>query len=307
MKRSILFILLFAFVFSLFAQRLNQRGEKMVSRIWSDTPKDKYSFSRPFDAHFYYDSNGEISKIKASKYNYNTDSIVLTKTVSGITWKDYNIKDSEQTWRFTHKVYLDNKGRVSKVESKRNVSRPFEVWRRIYNYIDNSKDKVCLDIEYHRVYQPLNAPEYPEGFEKSVHIFRGNEIASYDGGLIKDGYQKDSETREYLKYHNPNWKFKKEYTLIDNGFPNDTNVELYSLLIINMNEESDWPLFLTRWIPLKSDYLPLHFHKGQPLGTDCIYDYNGNLKTIEIYRLEIGENYRLNGELLQKINIEYVE
>lgn len=91
MKRSVLFIMLITFVFSLSAQRLNSRGEKMVSHIHGEpmaTMDSVHSYYKPpFDIYFYYDSNNEINKIKISRYNYNTDSIVITKGKNGIIWK----------------------------------------------------------------------------------------------------------------------------------------------------------------------------------------------------------------------------
>lgn len=300
-------------VFSLSAQRLNKRGEKMVSHISTKpmTTREKVGsdYISPADVYFYYDSNDEIYKVKAINPSIYTDSIVITKGKNGITWKDYHKKDNWPPFPYKHKVFLDDKGRVSKVEGKLSGQKESEIRRRIYNYVEKSDDNICLDVELHIIYQPANGPEYPDGFEKYLDTYRGYEIARYNDGLICGGYQKSPKTHKYLKYHEPNWNFRKKYTLIDYCFPNETNVELYALLLLNRwHEECDWLLLLTRWIPIKAEQLPLECKTYGSKGryTDCIYNRNGDLTNIEVYLSAHYSDY-FDGTYLENIKIQYVQ
>lgn len=310
MKKLVIFLIGLTTVFSLSAQRLNQRGEKMVSHIrttpMTDAKKVGSDYPNPADIYFYYDSNDEINKVKAIKPSLYTDSIVITKGKNGIIWKDYHKTNDRPL--YTHKVFLDDKGKVSKVEGKLSGPKLSEVLRRIYNYVEKSDDNICLDVEKHIIYQPVNRPEYPDGFESILDQFRGYEFARYDGGLLGDCYLKSSKTKQYLEYHAPEWYYTKKATIIDQCFPNETNIELYSLLMLSRtNEEDDWLLLLTRWIPIKADFLPREF-KTISLKcryTDCIYNLNGVLTNIEVYLYSSYSS--LHGTYLENIEIEYVQ
>ena len=286
----------------------------MVSHIrttpMTDSQKVGANYIYPADIYFYYDSNDEINKIKAINPSFYTDSIVITKGKNGIIWKDYYKKNMNgvSCFLYTHKVFLDDKGRVSKVEGKLSGQTRSEVRRRIYNYVEKSNDNICLDVEKHIIYQPVNGPEYPDGFEKYLDTYRGYEFARYNGGLLGGCYQKSPKTKQYLEYHTPGWYYKKKATIIDQCFPNETNIELYSLLMLDrLTEENDWLLLLSRWIPIKADFLPLEF---KTIGskwryTDCIYNRNGVLTNIEVYLYSSDSS--LHGTYLENIEIEYVE
>lgn len=313
MKKLIIFLIGLTTVFSLSAQRLNQRGEKMVSHISNkidyNSGEPYYNhLSIPYDIYFYYDSNDEINKIKAIFPTRDTDSIVITKGKNGVIWKDYHKKDSEPTWRFTHKVFLDEQGRVSKVESKRNVPRPFEVWRRTYIYEDreNENKDVILDVEKKVVKQPLNKPEY--GAELDDMFRRGYHIVPYDGGLITGGFQRSVKRGGYSIKP----RFFTENYIIDPAFPNETNVEFYALLFFDKigisSEENDDLLLLSRWIPIKGDYLPLEYCMYGVTWyryTDCIYNRNGDLTNIHVYTKDTMPYW--DGRLIENIEVEYVQ
>lgn len=313
MKKLVIFLIGLTTVFSLSAQRLNSRGEKMVSHIrttpMTDEKKVGADYPYPADIYFYYDSNDEINKVKAINPLPYTDSIVITKGKNGIIWKDYYKKDNRPPFPYTHKVFLDDKGRVSKVEGKLSGQIRSEVLRRIYNYVEKSDDNICLDVENHIIYQPVNGPEYPDGFESTLDQFRGYEFARYDGGLLGGCYLKSPKTKQYLEYHTPGWYYKKKATIIDKYFPNETNVEFYSLLMLSRTyEEDDWLLLLTRWIPIKADFLPREFKSIGSKGryTDCIYNRNGVLTNIEVY-LNASYSAYFHGIYLENIEIEYVQ
>lgn len=311
MKKLVIFLIGLTTVFSLSAQRLNSRGEKMVSHISNkihyQTGEPYYAtFSKPYDIYFYYDSNDEINKIKAIFPTSMADSIVITKGKNGIIWKNYYNKNGKPVWEVTHKVFLDDEGRVSKVESIINDARPFEVSRRTYRYHDkaNQNKDVCLDVEIQYVLQPANGPEY--GKDCDAFVYRGFQMLHYDGGLTQVYFQREIKTDEYvLGPDSPDPR-----TIIGHFFPNETNMGLNAFLFYDIDDaDGDCLLLLSRWIPIKGDFLPLEFwttwRSLHLYYTDCIYNRNGDLTNIHVYvNAKPSLWYR---ELIEDIEIEYVQ
>lgn len=304
MKKLVIFLIGLVTVFSLSAQRLNSRGEKMVSHI-KGTPMyyDKYDHpyggASSYDIYFSYDTNDEIRKVKivAPEWWY-IDSVVLIKEKKGITWKNYYNKKCPDGWNHTYKIFLDEEGRVSRIDDIIPRSEEYvRIFRNIYHYIDEpNKGDVCLDVDMHILYRFHDGREVYDGMESDMHMLRAKQLARYDGGFITDRRIKDSRTGKFDKYGAQWWEEERMRTIITDAFPNETNVELYQLI-----DNFDL-LLLPRWIPFKADYLPLEYGTKY---TDCIYNRNGDLTTIEIYT---NSSYvELHGIFIQKIEIEYVQ
>lgn len=285
MKKIISVLFIFTIIFNtVVAQKLNSKGQQMVSsiKVYNGDSKYVYSFS------FYYDSNNRLIKLKNdSNYEIWYENGTLHKKVKDWQnggWSKY--KKYEYT--------LDkNRNILKKIYKCYDYNMVgYERWDYNFTYGYPASDTIYQVVKSEQNYIPVEVkngkaiPHY-EYIEKTTYHFRfecGNEH-------MIDYSQRDADGSIHI--YNQKWGVFHKYT----SYRNMTNLNMnYILNLSYMDREyaecaTEWCNHFSFCLPdyTDSDYLVYHFRDKEP------------------YALYMVEHFCRNGKLRYTFIINYVD
>lgn len=273
MKKVIFILICLICSFSLFAQRLNEQGLKMVKEIIYKGYNIKGELSTKKNYLFGYNKGNKMISLDI----YKNGELIEAYINENRTFKKYQNYVSDFS---KHKFSYDMFGNITSFEyiclSEKDGKTPY--WKHIYTF-DYDYDGKTRQHRLRRVSDDYS--EYKRSTKSYIDISSRVCAEVIDiGGLYIDGSKKEGSG----------------FYLIDYDHPNDTNMSFYGILTSGIGYRSmDFDsLLLTEWINVRSPYFAkystdlykLYFH----------YDDKGNLIQVE---------QREHGKLIRVIEIKY--
>lgn len=260
MKKIVFILLGLSLSLTVFSQRLNDKGEKMVKEFTYKT-YDRGKVDR-CDRYIYdYDQNGRMTSLKI--YD-KTNNLKGSYANDGRKVSYFNDMTDHCKTNFT----LDRYGNITSFEfiefDYTDKKTPDWKTEYLYEYVYEEEFKAFrlkrfLVIGYDYSLSKKQFIKHETFIERNVVLEEGIYKGSINGSISDD------------------WRYKGNY-----DHPNDTNMSFYMLLGTNLGYDCLYtdPLLNTEWINVKSPYFPTQKqYNGHTY--EYVYDSNGNIEKIK--------------------------
>lgn len=265
-RLRVILVLLLLFPISIYAQRVNEHGLKMVSEV------ELYNLPNGVDCNlkFEYNSKGNLIGIKCYGYNHKTEKHGLMNEYqlrNGLLlFKDYE----EDGNHYKHDFEFDWNNNITRITVIPTAGQDVgSKWEWSYSY-----DLNPLTHSYHlckEVMREWNTNTQTKTFVSTYERCREYELR--DGCVVSEGSK----------------------VLIDKSRVNDTNLSLLSFFENGIGVSGSLLNYidLTEWMGCHNRYMPIT-NDSKYYRYEYIYDEKGNMSEVFLY--EWGKWKKLNGE-----------